>query len=53
MFVQGSCVERNKLSDLTALILCLALDCETEQYNSRRKKPQMNRKKASTTQFML
>ena len=45
MLMQGLCVERNKTSDLTALILYLALDNETEEYNSRRKNAVMNRKK--------
>ena len=35
MFMQGSCVERNKTSGLAALILYLALENEAEEYNSR------------------
>ena len=40
-----SCVERNKTSGLTALILYLALENEPEEYNSRRVNPVMNEKK--------
>ena len=46
MFMQGACVQRNKTSGLTALILYLALENETEEYNSRREKnPVINKKK--------
>ena len=37
MFVQGPCVERNKTSGLTDLILNLTLENETDVYTSRRK----------------
>ena len=41
--MEGSCVERNKTSHLTALILYLALVNETGEYNSRRgKNPERN-----------
>ena len=38
-------MERNKISGLTALILYLALENETEEYNSRREKAFNKQKK--------
>ena len=46
--MQGSCVERIKSSGLMDLILDLALENETEEYNSRRGKPYNEEEKVLT-----
>ena len=46
-------MERNKTSGLTALLLYLGAENETERNNSKREKPCNKQEKVFTTQFML